>query len=189
LADVTAIRSKAEFLAKDKSVRDGLKRERNAFDEQSRLSDEVLSAVSRPADSVSGSGQPSTVQSASQLARELRQRSLGEKKPDRALIFKRALGGVFIGSIESGNAALERKDYALAAQYFSCAAEANPESEWVFRQLAVARALSGDRKGAIEALRSARKLAKDVPSFSEWCQQEGSFAKLRGTTDFRAVAE
>ena len=189
LADVTATRSKAELLAKDESVRARLKRERNAFDEQSRLSDEVFSAVSRLADSTSGSAQPSTTRSASQLARDLRQRSLAEKKPDRALIFKRALGGVFIGCIESGNAALEKKDYSQAAQYFACAAEANPESEWVFRQLAVARALSGDRKGAIEALRFARKLTRDLSSFSVWCKQESGLTQLRRMPDFRSIAE
>ena len=123
------------------------------------------------------------------MARDLRQRSLKVQKPDRVLILKRALGGVFIGSIESGNLALEKKDYSLAAQYFACGAEANPEAEWVFRQLALARALFGDRKGAIEALRSARKLAKDMQLFSEWCNKQSAFAQLRGTPDFKSVAE
>jgi len=189
LTDAAATRSKAEFLAKSKPVLDGLKRESSAFAEQSRLSDEVLSAVLRRADSSSLSGQPSTTQSAAQLARDLRQRLVAEKKSDRALVFKRALGGVFIGSIESGSAALEKKDYSEAAQYFACAAEANPESEWVFRQLAVARAFSGDRKGAIEALRSARKLMKDLQTFTEWCKQEAAFTPLRQMADFKAIAE
>ena len=189
LTDAAATRSKAEFLAKSKPVLDGLKRESSAFAEQSRLSDEVLSAVLRRADSSSLSGQPSTTQSAAELARDLRQSLVAEKKSDRALVFKRALGGVFIGSIESGNAALEKKDYSEATQYFACAAEANPESEWVFRQLAVARAFSGDRKGAIEALRSARKLMKDLQTFTEWCKQEAAFTPLRQMADFTAIAE
>ena len=126
-------------------------------------------------------------QSAPQLARDLRQRSLAEKKSDRALIFKRALSGVLIGSIESGNAALEKKDNALAAQYFACAAEANPESEWVFRQLAIARALSGDRNGAIEALRSARQLSKDLTFFSNWLDTESSLTCLRSMPEFKAL--
>jgi dienelactone hydrolase len=189
LTDVAATRSKAEFLAKSRPVRDGLKRESSAFKEQSRLSDEVLSAGFRRADSGSLSAQPSTTQSAAQLARDLRQRLAAEKKSDRALILKRALGGVFIGSIESGNAALEKKDYSEASQHFACAAEANPESEWVFRQLAVARAFSGDRKGAIEALRSARRLVKDLQPFTEWCKQHPAFTPLRQMADFTAIAE
>jgi predicted esterase len=186
LMDVAADRAKAESLAKDKVVRDALKRERAAFEEQSHLSDDVLSAASRPPDIGTNSDPSMPAQSAPQLARDLRQRSLAEKKPDRALIFKRALGGVFIGSIESGNAALER-DNTLAAQYFACAAEANPESEWVFRQLAIARALSGDRKGAIEALRSARKLSNDLNAFSNWLDTESNLTSVRAMADFKTL--
>jgi len=187
LMDVAADRAKSEPLGKDKIVRDALKRERAAFEEQSRLSDDVLSAASRRAGSSTNSDPSMPAQSAPQLARDLRQRSLAEKKSDRALIFKRALGGVLIGSIESGNAALEKKDNALAAQYFACAAEANPESEWVFRQLAIARALSGDRNGAIEALRSARQLSKDLTFFSNWLDTELSLTSLRSMPEFKAL--
>jgi predicted esterase len=184
LADIGSARSKSAALETDKDVREGQKHERSAFAEQDRLSDGVLAAVlATSSNSADAQSRPA------QSARDLRQRSLNEKKPDRALIFKRALGGVFIGSIESGNAALEKKDYPLAAQYFACAAEANPESEWVFRRLAVARALSGDRRGAIEALRAARTLTKNFESFSEWCKQENAFARLRGKPDFKVIAE
>jgi dienelactone hydrolase len=189
LADASVTRAKSESLEKDKTVRDGLKRERGAFAEQDRLGDEVLSAVSAASNATPAAPPEQPKKSAQELARDLRQRSLAEKKPDRVLVLKRAVGGVFIGSIEAGNAALEKKDYLLAAQYFACAAEANPESEWVFRQLAVARALSRDRRGAIEALRSARKLTIDASSFSEWCKQESGFTQLRGMPDFRAIAE
>jgi tetratricopeptide (TPR) repeat protein len=94
---------------------------------------------------------------------------------------------VFIGSIESGNSALEKKDYPLAAQYFACAAEASPESEWVFRQLAAARALSGDRKGAIEALRSAHKVTKNLNAFSSWLDEEASLSSLRALPEFKTL--
>jgi Predicted esterase len=188
LADIGSDRSKSAALERDKAVRDGQKHERSAFAEQDRLSDGVLAAVlATSANSADAASRPA--QSAQQSAHDLRRRSLNEKKPDRALIFKRALGGVSIGSIEAGNAAVEKKDYWLAARYFACAAEANPESEWVFRRLAVARALSGDRAGTIESLRAARKLTKNFESFSEWCEQENAFAELRGKPDFKAIAE
>jgi len=185
LMDVAADRAKTESLAKDKAVRAAWKRERAAFEEQSRLSDNVLSAASRTADSARNSDPSGPAQSAPQLAHELWQRSLAENKPDRALIFKRALGGVFIGSMESGNAALEEENYPLAAQYFACAAEANPNSEWVFRQLAIARALSGDRKGSVEALRSARKLSNDLNAFSNWLDTEANLTSIRSMADFK----
>ena len=189
LTDVAVLRSKTEPMAKEKSFRAYLKREREAFAEQSRFSEEVLSAIPTSSTSDSASALTLHSQSAGELARDLRQRSLNEKRPERTLILKRALGAVFIGSIESGNAALEKKEYALAAQYFACAGEANPESEAVFRQLAVSRALSGDRKGAIEALRSARKLTKDVGSFYNWCSEEKGFAQFRDVLACKPVAE
>src|SRR5262249_45033249 len=148
LADGKAAREKADALARQKAVRNALDQEHDSFSEQERLAAEVLSAV-LPATLNSDDARGRPAQSAQQLAQDLRERSVSEKKPGRALILKRALGAVFIGSIESGNAALEGKEYSLAAQYFACAAEANPLSEWVKRQLAVARALSGDRKGAL----------------------------------------
>jgi len=122
------------------------------------------------------------------LTKELRSRAEHEKKPERALVLKRALGGVFIGSIESGGDALDKKDYGLAARFFACAAEANPESEWAFRNLAVARALSGDRKGALEALRSARKLTKDLLDFSNWLDHEPAFERFKKIADFDSLA-
>jgi predicted esterase len=187
LMDVAADRANAAALGKDKAVRDALKHERAAFEEQSRLIDNVLSAAFRLADSATNSDPSVPAQSAPQLARDLRQRSLAEKKPYRALIFKRALGGLFIGSIEAGNAALEKKDNTTAAQYFACAAEANPDSEWVYRQLAIARAVSGDHKGAIEALRSARKLSKDLTVFSNWLDTEPNLTSVRTMSEFKAL--
>lgn len=185
LAEVSFARAKSASLGRDKTVRDAAKRERNLFAEQDRLSGDVMSAAAAESNSNSAAPAEQPMRSAQELARDLYRRSLSEKQPDRSLVLTRALGGVFIGSIETGNSALEKKEYSLAARYFACAAEANPESEWVFRQLAAARALSGDRKGALEAIRSARKLAKDFPSFSEWCKQENAFEKLRAAADFQ----
>jgi len=179
LADVSALRSRAEALEKDKTVRESLKHERSALEEQSRLSNDVLSAISTTPDSSSNFTPADPAQSAQRLARELRERSVAEKKPDRAVILKRALGGVFIGSIELGNAALDNKNYPLAARYFACAAEANPDSEGVLRQLAIARALSGDRKTAIEALLKAKQRTKDMNALTKWIQEEPSFARIR----------
>jgi dienelactone hydrolase len=177
LADGKAAREKAETLEKEKAFRNARKQEQDSFTEQERLTLEVLSAVSAtPSNPADAGSRPA--HSAQQLAGDLRQRSVSEKRPGRALMLKRALGGVFIGSIESGNAALEKKDYPLAAQYFGCAAEANPLSEWVERELAVARALSGDRKGALEALRSAQQLTSDRDAFSKWAREEPAFARL-----------
>jgi len=112
-----------------------------------------------------------------------------EKKPERVLVFKRALASVFIASLESGRDALDKKDFRRAESYFACASEANPESEWSFRNLAIARASSGDGKGALEALRSAHKLSKDLSAFSDWLTQEPAFVLLQSTSEYRVLRE
>jgi len=177
LTDVSAIRAKAAQLQNQKSLRDAAKRERNDFEEQGRLSVEVLAACS--ASNRDNSTQTESAQSAMVLAKDLRVRAANEKKPERALVFKRALAEVFVGSMESGTDALDKKDYLRAAKQFACAGEANPDSEWALRNLAVARALSSDRKGAVEALRTARKITKDPSSLSDWIQQEPAFERIR----------
>src|SRR6266851_696855 len=126
---------------------------------------------------------------AATLARDLRLRAEREKKPERVRVFKRALASVFIGSLESGRDALDKKDFRRAESYFACATEANPESEWSFRNLAIARASSGDRKGALEALRSARKFTKDPSAFSDWLTQEPAFVRLQSTSEYRVLRE
>jgi len=179
LEDTGAVRSHAERLESDKAVREALKRERGSFEEQERLGGEILGALSAAA--------PDRAQAAPEMVRELRRRSLAEKRPERALVLKRALGGVFVGAIESGSEALGGKDYPRAARYFACAAEANPESEWAYRQLAVAVALAGDRKAAVEALRSARKASQDPSGLADWLKIEPAFERLRSSSDFEAL--
>ena len=185
LLDTAAVRLRAGTIEKQKALRDAIKREHSDFEEQDRLSNEVLAATTPPqtpdASPAQNRGDAAT------LARDLRLRAEREKKPERVLVFKRALASVFIGSLESGRDALDKRDFRGAESYFACATEANPESEWSFRNLAFARASSGDRKGALEALRSARKLTKDLPAFSDWLKLEPAFSQLRSVPDFLAL--
>jgi dienelactone hydrolase len=185
LVDTEVVRAKASELEKQKMLRDAIKREHSDFEEQERLSNEILAAIT-PIQAPDASPSQNRGDAAT-LARDLRLRAEREKKPERVLVFKRALAGVFIGSLESGRDALDKKDFRRAEGYFACATEANPESEWAFRSLAIARASSGDRKGALEALRAARKLTKDLPAFSDWLKQEPAFERARSSQDFELL--
>jgi len=185
LRQVSAIRAKATELEKEKALKDVVKHEKNDFEEQERLSNEILAAFS--ATDRADSQQSEALARALVQAKDLRLRAANEKKPQRALVFKRALAGVFIGSMESGGDALEKKNYASAAQQFACATEANPESEWAWRNLAVARAFSGDRKGTIDALRSARTVTTNPAGFSDWLNHELAFEKLHSVPEFQHV--
>lgn len=187
LADVHRIRSRAESLGKEKSFHDATKRERDDFEEQERLAAQITAVFSTA--SGNESVQPNLVARAMTDARELRLRAQQEKKPERQIVLKRAVAGAFVTLMESGEDTLEKKNYLRAAQQFACASEADPESEWAVRDLALARALSGDRKGAVEALRSVRKLTKDPVAFFDWLAQEPAFGSVRSSAEFRALVE
>lgn len=175
LADVAALRAKAEELAHTKSVQEAAKREQNDFANQERLSRQILGALqSQETSETPRSYEQST---AIEDIRDLRQRSETDKRPERAVGLKRALAGIFVGAVESGGDALEKKEYQLAARYFSAAAEARPDAQWPLRQLAVAQALSGDRKAAVETLR--RIKPSDAAEFKNWLAVEAAFQVLR----------
>ena len=89
------------------------------------------------------------------------------------MVLQPALAGIFVRLIESGKTAFAKKDYAAAEDY-ACAAVANPHAHRISQKLALARAFSGDRKGALKALTAARDSAKDKNEFQEWLRQQPS---------------
>lgn len=185
LVDVGSIRAKAEALGKEKTVRDAAKRERNQFAEQSRLSDDITAHLA---------SLPDHDQNPLESDQELRERLLRlrrnaeqEKHPERAVVYKRALAGVFVGVMESGSTLLDEKKFALAIRLFDFATQAKPDSQWAWQQLAVARALAGQRKESITELRHAQDLAKDKAAFRKWLLTEHAFDLVRPSPEFRSV--
>jgi len=182
-AEAGAARTKSEELGKSKQVQAALKSERNMFGEQERWSNQILGALQSEENlEAPRSAEQNNV---TQDIRDLRQRSESEKKPERAVVLKRALSGIFVGAIESGGGALEKKEYATAARYFLAAAEARPSAEWPLRQLAIAQALTKDSKAAIETLR--RIKPTDTAEFQKWLAAEPAFAELRGKGALKEV--
>ncbi len=185
VADVTAFRAKADELSRAKTVQDALKKERNDFADQERLSSQILGALQAKEnmEMSRSEGQADVAED----VRDLRIRIEKSKKPDRAVILKRALAGVFVGAIESGSDSLEKKDYRSAARYFSAAAEAKPDAEWPLRQLAIAQALDKNRKAAIETLKRAKNKAGDATEFVRWVQSEPAFQDLRSRSEIQEL--
>jgi hypothetical protein len=117
----------------------------------------------------------------------LRSRAEHEKNPREMLVARRALGGIFIEAIEAGNGRSDAKDISGARTYFELAVDADPDSVWALSELAIARALDGDRKGTLEVLRRAREKTKDVAAFVAWLKDEPALAKFRDAPEFRAL--
>jgi tetratricopeptide (TPR) repeat protein len=185
LTDVAALRAKAELLGKEKSLHEAAKQERRDFDEQLRLSAEVLNSISAPDENTRG--QLETNGSAEDKARALRVRTEEEKRASRTLVYKRALADAFVGAMESGGAYLENRDYVRAVRAFSAATEAAPNSEWAWGNLACAHGVAGNRKEALSALRRARTVAKDKTAFAAWAKTEPAFDRIRSAPEFQEL--
>jgi dienelactone hydrolase len=185
LGEAPAFRERAVTMEREKVVRDGAKREQQDFEEQSRLSANIsagLAALRQDA--------TNRADIRSDLERqisELRSRAEHEKNPQKLRVAKRALAGIFVEAMETGQERLDTKDVSHARTCFELAAIADPDSVWALGQVAIARALDGDRKGALEAIRRTKEKSKDPSAFSSWLNEEPAFTKLRDNPEFRAL--
>lgn len=185
LTDNAALRGRTENLEKEKTVREGAKREEREFDEQRQLTTDISAGMA-------ALGQNSLNRADVRL--QVEQQILGlhgqtehEKRAEKLRVLKRALADVFAQAMETGEQRLRAKDAARARDYFELACDAAPDSLWALSDLAVAKAEDGNRKGALETLRHAREKTKHFAQFSEWLKEEPAFASWRNTADFRAL--
>lgn len=187
LADNTALRARADALEKEKSVRDGAKREKQEFEEQEQLSREISSELSALRENQVNRAEIRSAMEQQLLA--LRSRAEHERREEKLRVLKRALAGVMVQTMEMGSELLDQKDASRAKDYFELASTADPDSMWALSNLAVARAMDGDRKGTLDALRRAKSKTKAPGQFVEWLKEEPAFAKLRGTSEFSALLD
>jgi len=185
LGEAPAFREHAVAMEKEKAVRDGAKREQQDFAEQARLSADISSGLA-----ALGRDSPNRADARGDVELKisaLRSQAEREKNPQKLRVAKRALAGIFVEAMETGQERLDAKDIPHARTYFELAAYADPDSVWALSQVAGARALDGDRKGALDALRHAKEKTKDPAAFSAWLNDEPAFAKLRDTPEFRSL--
>jgi predicted esterase len=185
LGEAPAFREQAVAMEKEKAVRDGAKREQQDFAEQARLSADISSALA--ALGQDGPNRADTRGDVELKISALRSQAEHEKNPQKLRVAKRALSGIFVEAMETGQERLDAKDIPHARTYFELAADADPDSVWALSRVASARALDGDRKGALDALRHAKEKTKDPVAFTAWLNEDPSFAKLRDTPEFRSL--
>lgn len=187
LVDVASIRAKAQALGEEESVREAAKHEQNDFKEESRLSSDIVARVLAPPDTLGNRVPSDTYQSEpyrseqdlqSQIV-QLRQNAAHEKRSERARVYKRALGDVFVTAMQAGDSLLEAKKFQDAIRDYDLAIQAMPDSAWAWRQLAVASACAGIKKEALSSLRKAYELSNDKLSFRKWLDTEPLLASLR----------
>ena len=184
-ADDAALRARGRALEKDKAIHDGAKREKQEFEEQEDLSREMSAGLFELQQNPLNRAEIHNTVEKQLVA--LRSRAEHEKREEKLRVLKRALAGLLVQAMEMGNARLDQKDASHAKDYFELASVADPDSTWALGNLAVARAMDGDRKGTLDALRRAKSRSKVPVRFTEWVNQEPAFAELRGTPEFAAL--
>jgi tetratricopeptide (TPR) repeat protein len=189
IADISDFQQQAAALAPQKAVREAAKRQAKEIDEQRALVSEIsfgLSAVGRTSTNTAD-----VRTDTNRRIVDLRERAAHEKRPDQVRVLQRAVADVFAQAIESGISRIEGedKDYTTAKDYFQLALAMRPDSAWAFSHLATACALSGDRKGALDALRRAKETTPDPETFASWLQSEPAFEKLRDDQRFRDLLQ
>jgi predicted esterase len=185
LADTTELRLRATSLAAKKAVRDGPRREEQAFEEQGWLSRGIstgLIELRQP-----GNDPVATFNYTDHKIIRLRGDAAHEKGSEKARVLRRAIAGVFVEAMEAGIDRQEAKDYSTATEYFKLSTDADPDSAWAWSNLAVAATLANDRKSALDALCHAKAKTKDGASFTAWIQQEPAFSVLRDLPAFREL--
>ena len=185
LVDVASICTKAQALAGEKTVREADKREQNDFKQESQLSSDIVARVVTPPDNPDNRYQ-SDQDLQSQIL-HLRQSATQEKRPEKAHVFKRALGDVFVTAMQTGDSLLEQKKFQDAIRDYDLATQAMPDSAWAWGQLSLARACAGRKKEALSSLRKAYDLANNKASFLKWLQTEPRFAPLRSVPEFQSL--
>jgi predicted esterase len=185
LTDVASLRAASASLTSQKEVRDGAKRQEHDFEEQQNLIADIATSMANFRTVTSDlAGQVSATK---QKVSSLRVSAEREKKPEKAIILRRALADVFVQAMETGSDRLDAKEVTLAKDYYLLASEANPDSPGPLRNIAIAQAMDNNRKAAIDTLRLAKSKVKDLPPFLDWLQSEPTFAPFRTDPQFRAL--
>jgi len=187
LTDAAAPQVRAQALENDKAVREGARREKEEFEDQLRLTGEISSGLAALQENQAR--HPEILANLGQQISDLRLRTEHEKHEEKLRVLKRALAAVTVQAVETGLGLLDQKEARQARDYFELGLAAAPDSAWVLSNAARGRAMEGDRKGAIAALRRARTQTQDPAHFVAWLKDEPAFEKLRGTPDFTALLE
>ena len=164
LTDVAAAESSLAELAKNKAVKAEEKQEASALEQQARISEPFAEQMQAIA---SGDSDNVDLNALKHDFADLKKRadsapnSMPKSDDLKALVVRRALGGLVIAAYESGQHSMEGKDYRAALAYFDLAAAGSANPAFAHYQRARAYAMLGDRKGTLAELRLA--LAAGIP--------------------------
>jgi predicted esterase len=183
LADVSAAETSLAELAKGKAVKTAEKEEASALDQQAEmtasLSDQMRAIANRDRDNVDIVDLKDNIADLKRRAAEAR-----NSNELKALVVRRALGGLVVEAYESGQRNLEEKNYRGALLYFDLAGAGSANPAWAHYQRARAYAMLADRKKMIGELKTSL-----AGGFHETSALEAlEFRAFQDQADFQALA-
>jgi len=183
LTDVSAAESSLAELVKNKGVKAEEKQEASALEQQARISEPFAEQMQSIA---SGDSDNVDLNALKHDFADLKKRadSTPNSNDLKALVVRRALGGLVIGAYESGQHSMEGKDYRAALAYFDLAAAGSANPAFAHYQRARAYAMLGNRKGTLAELR--RALAAGF--HDESALNAGEFQSFQELAEFQTLA-
>lgn len=173
LAATAEIEKKAAALAGSREVRDWVKKEHEQNVSQTEMTGSLMDLAER--------GMIGELRGA---VSDLRRKADGSQDSAERRLARRVLDQAFIQGSEVARDQLEKKEYGHAAAMLETMAVIRPERAQTFYGLARARALGGDKKKALAALKQAVAGGyKDAARV----EQDEAFAKLRDDAAFQAL--
>ena len=187
ISDVTAAESSLAELAKNKMLKAEEKQEASALEQQARISEPFAEQMQAIA---SGDSDNVDLNVLKHDFADLKKRAdsapnnMSKSDDLKALVVRRALGGLVIAAYESGQHSMEAKDYRAALAYFDLAAAGSANPAFAHYQRARAYAMLSNRKGTLAELRLA--LAGGFHDAS--ALSAGEFQSLQGLAEFQTLA-
>jgi dienelactone hydrolase len=184
LKDVTEPEKKLALLKKSVALKDALKNEQEQIAEQSALESDISPKVD---DYVNGSAPDSGALRTEilQAMGGLRDQAAHSKKEATRLVTRRALDGLFVTWMETGQKELESRHFEKAELCFELMSQVK-DDPWPVLLLAETHATAGSKKLAIKDLKEAVKRGLSDPGVIE---SEAKFQTLRADAEFQKLVE
>jgi dienelactone hydrolase len=176
--------AKLEALKTSPELKQALKKELDAIDQQRRLTDQLSSELSQAADASLEEQQTLRTAILGGMS-NLKDKADHAKNEESRLVFGRAFNQLWVQGVEAGQAELEnKKRFAKAAFYFELIGTISPSEPWPILLLAEADAARGDRKRACKNLREAIKRGLKNP---ETLEKDMNLQSLRAEPEFQQM--
>lgn len=171
-------------LQKSPDLKQALRKEQDAIDQQDSLARELSSKLSQ----VGGATLDTQLALRADIVNgitSLKHDAGQAKNEETRLVCLRTFNQLWVEGIESGQAAMENnRDFARAEFYFQMMSDVTPNDPWPALLLAEANALRGDRKRACKVLREAIKRGLKNP---EAIEKDANLQSMRPDPEFQQI--